>query len=103
MVAAADHSDRRPTALKPAPWKVGPAVPERTEAERTAVRARLGEETAARREAARRRREEAFIAAFLIRKVSIYSPLTLAKMERGQREALTAVDTALPLTSALDA
>ena len=58
-----DQRERRPTALKPAPWKeVGAAVPERTEAERTAVRAdALVEAAAARREAARRRREEAFI------------------------------------------
>ena len=63
-----DQRERRPTALKPPPRKdVGPAEaaaePERTEAERTAVRAieapLIAE--AARREAVRRRREEAFI------------------------------------------
>ena len=62
-----DQRERRPTALKPAPWKDGGAAaaaePARTEAERTAtevVRAIEAEE-AARREAARRRREEAFM------------------------------------------
>ena len=77
LLRGADHTERerRPTALKPDPWKVGPAVPPappaRTEAERTAaavaVRAALlmVRPPAVRREAARRRRAEAFIFEFV--------------------------------------
>ena len=71
-----DQRERRPTALKPAPWKDGPAaaaaVPARTEAERTAVVRAIEEAVvAARREAARRRREEAFM---IVSKASNLSP-----------------------------
>ena len=81
---AEDQRERRPTALKPAPRKdVGPAEPERTEAERTAVRAieapLIAE--AARREAVRRRREEAFIGIVSKSNICIPFPINLQYCE----------------------